>query len=135
MQATIDIIGQVLYAKYKSSQLSKRELADRTGLALNTVTNAVSGKNLTLISMLKIMDALGINLSDLVSEAEKMGLQFPKPGEAPPTINTDKVKEMIDEGQSTLQVASRLGMKTEELEEVIEATKVTQGPQEVFEVV
>jgi len=119
---TIEIVSKVIHAKYKSSQLTKKDIAEKTNLALNTINNAITGKNMTLNSMLLIMDALGMNMKDLVDEAEKLGLKFPKPGAKPVGVNVPEVKKLLDQGQSTMQVAAKIGVEEKELKEIVQAS-------------
>jgi hypothetical protein len=132
MQQTIDVISKVIHAKYKSSQLTKKDIANKTGLALNTINNAITGKNMTLSSMLQIMDVLGMNLKDLIMEAEKMGLTFPKPCTQSKHVNVDEVTKATAEGQSTMQVAARMGIEEDQLKDIVSAA--THPAEEMFEI-
>lgn len=82
MDNNISIIAKVIAAKYKSTKMSKRDIALKTNLSLNTVNNALQGKNLTLNTVFKIMDVFGMSLEDVIVEGKAMGHTWPKPSTA-----------------------------------------------------
>lgn len=127
MEETIEIISKVIVARYKSTNITKKELKEKTGLALNTINNALMGKNLTLSSLLRLADALGLNLRQIVEEADKMKLSFPKAGSTPMSVKTEKAHDLLTSGQSTMQIAARMGIPEEDLKVSVTGTKDNQS--------
>lgn len=125
MDSNVLVISKVIYNKYEETKISKRDLALKTGLSLNTVNNALSGKNLTVNTLFKIMECLGLNLEDVVNEAKKMNLSFPKISTTSDKLNSDQVKKLIDSGKSISQVAKQLGVTESDVEQVIQKSLVT----------
>ncbi len=116
MDSNVTIISKVIAAKYTSSTLSKRDIALKTGLSRNTVNNALVGKNLTVNTLFKIMECLNMNLEDVVSEAKKMNISFPKTNNTS-QLNNEQVKSMLDKGQSIAEIAKKLGVSESDVEE------------------
>jgi len=127
MDETIEIISKVIVARWRSTNITKKELKEKTGLALNTINNALSGKNLTLSSLLRLADALGLNLKQIVEEAEKMKLVFPKAGSSPMSVKTEKINDLVTSGLSTMQIAARMGVPEEDLVVAVTGTKDNQS--------
>ena len=133
METNLSIIAKVIAAKYKTSNISKRDISLKTGLSQNTIRNALRGNNLTLNTVFKIMEVFGMNLEDVVNEGKAMGFTFPKVTNAVvPTVNSTKIAELLAKGETTLQIASKLGMTESDLLNVI-GTKPSTVKQEVIE--
>jgi transcriptional regulator with XRE-family HTH domain len=137
MDSNVTIISKVISNKYDSSKLSKREIALKTGLSRNTVNNALTGKNLTVNTLFKIMECLDMNLEDVVNEAKKMNLSFPKTSNKS-QLNSDQVKKLLDGGNTIAQIAAKLGVLESEVEANLQAQMkvpaTKKAPAEVFEV-
>lgn len=71
------------------------------------------------------MECLGLNLEDVVNEAKKMNLSFPKISTTSDKLNSDQVKKLIDSGKSISQVAKQLGVTESDVEQVIQKSLVT----------
>lgn len=137
MDSNITIISKVIAAKNKSSNLSKRDIALKTGLSRNTVNNALTGKNLTVNTLFKIMECLGMNLEDVVNEAKTMNLSFPKTSNIGSGLNNDQVKKLLNDGNSIAQIAKKLSVTESEVEANLQSQmKVPANPKktEVYEV-
>jgi transcriptional regulator with XRE-family HTH domain len=133
METNLSIIAKVIAAKYKTSNISKRDISLKTGLSQNTIGNALRGKNLTLNTVFKIMEVFGMNLEDVVNEGKAMGFTFPKVTNAVvPTVNSTKIAELLAKEETTLQITSKLGMTESDLLNVI-GTKPSTVKQEVIE--
>ncbi len=119
MDSNIVIISKVIYSRYKQGKFSKRDLANKTGLSLNTVNNTLNGKNSTVNTLFKLMECLGMNLEDVVNEAKAQGLSFPQPGSSSnSSLNTstnNKAKNIAD-GTSMSDIAKKLGTTESEIE-------------------
>lgn len=112
MKTNIEIISKVISKKYQGSNLSKHDIALKTGLSQNTINNAIHGKNLTLNTMDKILEVFGMSIEDLVNEAKGMGHPFQRPQSkiTVPTVDIKAVKTRMANGETTLQIASKLGV-------------------------
>ena len=128
METNLTIIAKVVASKFKTSSMTKRDLVLKTELSANTVTNALNGKNTTINTLFRIIDALGMSLEDVVMEAKVMGLKFPKPSTKVQSVDIKKVNELLSKGETTLQVASKLGIDEDDL---IEMMKDTTSPTKV----
>ena len=120
MDYNIVIISKVIYSRYKQGKFSKRDLANKTGLSLNTINNTLNGKNSTVNTLFKLMECLGMNLEDIVNEAKAQGLSFPRPGNSSnSSLNTstdnNKTKTMAD-GTAMSDIAKKLGTTESEIE-------------------
>lgn len=139
METNLSIIAKVIANKYRTTNLSKRDISLKTGLSQNTIGNALGGKNLTLNTIFSIMEVFGMNLEDIVNEAKAMGLQFPKPtAKAVPSVNLIKVQDLLDKGESLVQIASKLGVTEADLTTLLNkptSAPITPQKQEVIEVV
>jgi len=141
MESNLSIFCKVIHSKYKQSKLSKRDIATKTGLSLNTINNSLSGKNSTMNTMFSLMECLGMNLEDVVAEAKKMNLSFPKSTAANTNtsttassanvINDDQVKTMLDSGLNISEVAKKLGVAETEIVQNLQAQMKVPSKKEV----
>jgi transcriptional regulator with XRE-family HTH domain len=115
MNSNIAIISKVIYSKYKQGKLSKRDLANQTGLSLNTINNTLNGKNSTVSTLFKLMDCLEMNLEDVVTEAKKQGFIFPKAGKSSVSSTSAKSTTSVDDGTSVTEIANKLGTTEAEM--------------------
>lgn len=120
MDSNITIISKVIAAKYSNSSFSKKDISLKTGLSRNTVNNALAGKNLTVNTLFKIMECLNMNLEDVVSEAKKMNLSFPKTSSTS-QLNDEQVKKLLNEGNTISAIAKKLGVTDSEVEGNLQA--------------
>lgn len=66
-------IGMVVRKQRLLTHMSQEKLGEVTGLHRTYISDVERGKrNITIISLYKIANALHINLSDLIGEAEKI---------------------------------------------------------------
>jgi hypothetical protein len=132
MNSNISIITQVIGAKFKASPLSKKDITIATGLSLNTINNALQGKNMTVSTMFSIMECLGMNLEDLVTEAKSMGLNFPKI--VPKTIDDTAIEKLVKEGKSTTEIGTKLNIpEGEVIASVKKSVASTAKPESILE--
>lgn len=135
METNLTIIAKVVASKFKASSMTKRDIVLKTELSANTVTNALNGKNTTINTLFRIIDALGMSLEDVVLEAKVMGLKFPKPSAKVQSVDIKKVTDLINKGETTLQIASRLGIDEDDLIEMMKDTVSTSKVKEEVEII
>lgn len=117
MDSNILIMTKVISNAYESSKMSKREIAQKTGLSLNTVTNTLSGKNSTTNTLFKMMDCLGLTLEDIVTKAKALGLSFQKPKPVKGKLNNEVVKKLLDGGKTIPEIAKMMGCEEADVKE------------------
>lgn len=64
----LSVLGKVISARAKSLKLDQRSIANRTGLALNSVRSALAGKRGNIITYLTICETMQWSILDLVAE-------------------------------------------------------------------
>jgi transcriptional regulator with XRE-family HTH domain len=119
MESQVVIINKVLQNTYKTNKVSKRDIAMKTGLSLNTINNALNGKNLTLNTVFKIMECFDMNLEDIVAEAKKLGYTFPK-GQVSTPIDINTVQALLGKNNSLSQIAKSLNVTENEVATVLQ---------------
>lgn len=69
-------LGQSLREERKARGLTQQELADRSGLTKSYVSDVERGeRNVTFENLLRLVRAIGVSLSSVVSRAEDHGLK------------------------------------------------------------
>jgi len=118
----IEVLASTLTSMIKDSRITKREIATKTDLSINTVINCLKGKSMNFKSLLKICYALGMNLEDLVKAATK---NFPVVTVGIKTISSSGIQSAVDDGQSKDQVEWRMGKDSDDAEEKSDEDKLS----------
>lgn len=120
MESQVVILNKVLQHIYNNSKVSKRDISLKTGLSLNTINNALNGKNLTLNTMFKIMECFEMNLEDVVEKAKTLGYKFPK-GNAPASaIDLKTVQDMMAKNNTLAQIAKSLNVTENDIASMLQ---------------
>jgi DNA-binding Xre family transcriptional regulator len=64
----LDIIGKRLYGRMKEIEITPRILQQRSGLALNSVKTAITGKACNIKTLAAVCNALGWTLFDILED-------------------------------------------------------------------
>ena len=99
----------------KDSDISKSQIASKTGLSVNTVNNCIKGQNINLSSLLKITSVLGMNIKDFVNSIEE---DLPQISPEIRTISTEGIDKAKESGQTEDQIAWRMGKELTEESDV-----------------
>ena len=106
IEQQLEILSKTITKLIESSDCSKKEIASKTGLSINTINNCTKGQNMNVSSLLKIASVLGMNIKDFVNAIED---DLPQISPEIRTISTERIKEAKESGQTEDQIAWRMG--------------------------
>ena len=121
VQKQIISIGKYLHSVIKTRKYSRNKIAEAAGISINTLKNVLKGQGSNIASVISIAWVMGLNIQEVANGAS-VSPGLPKglgePSEAGPAADVEKVSSEEQE-QSKIQIAARLGMSVEELEEIM----------------
>lgn len=120
---TTENISKAIAKLIAEGNVKKTDIADKTGLSINTVNNLIAGKNPTLSSIILIADCLGMNIKQLIQYTEDYVAKFPSSEYASVSSSTLSPTTLRDKSatQSPSQLAMRTGTTTEKVNELVKS--------------
>lgn len=121
VQKQIKAIGFYLQNVIITRKYSRNKIAEAAGISINTLKNVLKGQGSNINSVISIAWVMGLNIQEVVNGTSvKPGLPkgLGEPSEASAAVNVEKVSSE-ETKQSKIQIATRLGMSLEELEEIM----------------
>lgn len=123
-----EAIGNIIENTIKAKQLQKNKVAQACGISVNTLNNAIAGKNPNLSTVLGILSAIGLNLETISYQLGTSKYNIPGYGLiAPeddavesnhPEINVEGVAGEVAE-TSVEQTALRMGTDPSVVQSII----------------
>tara|TARA_Y100000310_G_C20542970_1_gene744222 strand:- start:567 stop:962 length:396 start_codon:yes stop_codon:yes gene_type:complete len=102
----IEILSKTISKLMEDSGISKNQIANKTGLSVNTINNCTKGQNINLSSLLKITSVLGMNIKDFVNSIEE---DLPQISPEIRTVSTEGIAKVKELGQTEEQIAWKMG--------------------------
>jgi len=106
----IEEISKALNACFAATDITKKEISDRTGLAIGTVNNCFKAPNFNISSFLSVLDAMGMNIKDFIDWMSANEYEFPTSTYTVQSLNTTTIKNMVDAGGNVDQLSMRAGI-------------------------
>jgi transcriptional regulator with XRE-family HTH domain len=69
-QKRLEYLSNFLHELRLNENLTQKELSEKLNLHRNTIIRAEAAKNMTLVSLFELADALDFNISDLFSDID-----------------------------------------------------------------
>lgn len=117
----IKSIGSYISHVIKTRSYSKNKIAESAGISINTLKNVLNGNSCNMNSLTSVAWVMGLNMQEVVNGAsvhDGLPKGLGEPEEAGPAVDTNKLTDE-EEQQSREQLAARLGMSKEDLEEIL----------------
>jgi transcriptional regulator with XRE-family HTH domain len=111
-------IGKALKKKVVALGISKKELAEKADVSLNTINNCIAGRNSNLKSLINVLQVMGVNIVDFMKEVTPEDISplevAPEETEA---MDPEVIEKEIEEtGQTAEQLASRTGVSIDRMQ-------------------
>ena len=117
----IKSIGSYISHVIKTRGYSKNKIAESADISINTLKNVLNGNSCNMNSLTGVAWVMGLNLQEVINGAsvhDGLPKGLGEPEEAGPAVDTKKLSS-DEEEQSKEQLAARLGMTREALEELL----------------
>jgi len=117
VDAQVRAIGKTIQVEIDACDHKKTRLAEESGLSVNTINNAIAGKNINIQSLVQIAWVLGYNMSDFMDLVATHAGDIPdspqddvQEAAEEPVLDAEAIRaKMETAGQSEDQMAARVG--------------------------